>query len=152
MSPGQRTSWERVGDELLVLDADHATVHRFSGPAADIGLALLGDDLTDWDESDEVHVAVWDALAGVGLLRGERPSRSTDRRISRRTALGAGAALGITVLALPVAAAASSGPLPEGGGGESGGGDGGGDGDGALVAQSAFPSDGSVEVVGNDNF
>lgn len=103
---------ERLGDELLICDADGQTLHRLSGvgrtrfeQVIDAGVVELPD--------DEVTVALETAglIVPVGV-----PALPDEATISRRRALAVGAAAaaaGVVTIALPKAAAAESpGPTP----------------------------------------
>lgn len=99
LRPGLRV--DRLGTEVVVLDATSALVHRLNGPAAEVlnRVVLRGQAVAD------LPARLGPAVAGLreaGVLRGEVP---------RRQALGAAAAgtVGILTLVLPAAAAAATG-------------------------------------------
>jgi hypothetical protein len=98
---------DRLGTEVVVLDAEAALVHRLTGPAAEVVNTVVMRDVAVDDLPSRLAPAVA-GLREAGVLRGDVP---------RRQALGAAVAgaVGILTVVLPAATAAASG----GGGGGS---------------------------------
>lgn len=142
--------FERIADEVIVLDEAAHRVHRLRGPAARLVVELQGGSEVAF--GDEATSRVVGALRAAGVVEGG---------VTRRRALGAAAAaaagLGILTLSLPGAAAAESGGGDDGGDSDpgssltvTGGTDGAPTGATALGTHTyhSFTSDGSLSVTG----
>jgi hypothetical protein len=165
LNDGNKPSWELMGDEVLVLDHQERTLHRFHGSAACVARRLLAGDTQGWDADDELQLAVARTLIETGVLDPTALDGLPPRGIDRRALLVAGAAFGVTALVLPTAAAAASG---EGAGFAGGGGSGGvttttiatttttttvapDDPPGSFLAQATTPGNTTMQVYGTDS-
>ena len=103
LRPGLRV--DRLGTEVVVLDAGSALVHRLAGPAAEVldRIVLHGHAVADLPGRLGPAVA---GLRAAGVLRGD---------VARRQLLGAGAAGAVGILTLPLPASATAASDGDGG-------------------------------------